>query len=371
MKGARRVGAVFLLCASLPGAVGAATYVKVADEWGTIQAAGPRGLSGGNRNWNIEGQATGFASSGTLRFYMTDLVSQLDTAFPGGWQVDKVTLAVEHDDAAFSAAGAVSVFHFTNDDLPITNGLSPDADAPPGNFATLSPSPLQYFDTATVNGQPVRVRLSDTTEPDMGTVTRVNDYAFAAQGDDNLDVLGTADNLVDPTGATNAAPDYSFSFPTVNPDDSLTTFATELATDSGDWSAGGLGTIIADIETGSDAISFIFASTEEGSGVAATYKGSPFGTLYPPRLYIEASAATPAGVLGDYNNNGIVDAADYVLWRSGGQLQNDPTPGVQNPGDYDYWRSRFGATRIREADWALARGSLFQSPRAPCCCSSA
>jgi autotransporter-associated beta strand protein len=54
---------------------------------------------------------------------------------------------------------------------------------------------------------------------------------------------------------------------------------------------------------------------------------------------------TPAAVLvqGDYNGNGIVDAADYVLWRNGGPLLNDPTPGVQ-AADYDFWRSRFGAT---------------------------
>src|SRR6476661_7815943 len=28
----------------------------------------------------------------------------------------------------------------------------------------------------------------------------------------------------------------------------------------------------------------------------------------------------------DYDNNGIVDAGDYVLWRKGGPLQNDATP---------------------------------------------
>ncbi|HEX3600222.1 MAG TPA: PEP-CTERM sorting domain-containing protein, partial [Lacipirellulaceae bacterium] len=49
------------------------------------------------------------------------------------------------------------------------------------------------------------------------------------------------------------------------------------------------------------------------------------------------------GVPGDYNGNGVVDAADYVLWRNGGPLQNDPTPGVQ-AADYTFWRSRFGAT---------------------------
>ena len=32
---------------------------------------------------------------------------------------------------------------------------------------------------------------------------------------------------------------------------------------------------------------------------------------------------------------------DYVVWRKGGPLVNDPTPGVQ-PGDYAYWRARYG-----------------------------
>jgi hypothetical protein len=51
------------------------------------------------------------------------------------------------------------------------------------------------------------------------------------------------------------------------------------------------------------------------------------------------------GVLGDYNNNGAVDAADYVLWRNGGPLQNEgDTPGTVNQADYTFWRSRFGAT---------------------------
>jgi hypothetical protein len=53
----------------------------------------------------------------------------------------------------------------------------------------------------------------------------------------------------------------------------------------------------------------------------------------------------PVGVLGDYNNNGTVDAADYVLWRNGGPLQNEGvTPSNTTPEDYDFWRARFGAT---------------------------
>ena len=50
----------------------------------------------------------------------------------------------------------------------------------------------------------------------------------------------------------------------------------------------------------------------------------------------------------DYNNNGVVDAADYVLWRKGGPLQNDATPADVGPDDYTYWRARFGGTPLTE-----------------------
>src|SRR4029079_18333437 len=51
----------------------------------------------------------------------------------------------------------------------------------------------------------------------------------------------------------------------------------------------------------------------------------------------------PQPVAGDYNGNGVVDAADYVLWRKGGQLANEvDTPGTVNAADYTAWRARFG-----------------------------
>ena len=50
------------------------------------------------------------------------------------------------------------------------------------------------------------------------------------------------------------------------------------------------------------------------------------------------------GLTGDYNNNGTVDAADYVLWRNGGPLMNDSTPAGVGPEDYGVWRANFGKT---------------------------
>jgi hypothetical protein len=64
---------------------------------------------------------------------------------------------------------------------------------------------------------------------------------------------------------------------------------------------------------------------------------------------IEVTGPAPPGVPGDYNNNDIVDAADYVLWRkylgSDTQLENevpDVTSGSVTADDYDAWRARFG-----------------------------
>jgi hypothetical protein len=54
------------------------------------------------------------------------------------------------------------------------------------------------------------------------------------------------------------------------------------------------------------------------------------------------------GVTGDYNDNGVVDAADYVAWRNANNtstvLPNDSTPGTVNQADYDVWRASFGRT---------------------------
>jgi hypothetical protein len=42
-----------------------------------------------------------------------------------------------------------------------------------------------------------------------------------------------------------------------------------------------------------------------------------------------------AGIPGDYSHNGIVDAADYVVWRKG-------LGTIYTQADYDVWRTHFG-----------------------------
>ena len=66
------------------------------------------------------------------------------------------------------------------------------------------------------------------------------------------------------------------------------------------------------------------------------------------------------GVPGDYNGNGAVDAADYVLWRNGGPLQNEvDNAGVVDAQDYVEWNARFGNTS------GSGSGSLSTSSAVP------
>lgn len=72
-----------------------------------------------------------------------------------------------------------------------------------------------------------------------------------------------------------------------------------------------------------------------GSGYGAALEGA-FSTDVVFTL-------TLPGLPGDYNGNGVVDGADYVLWRDGGPLQNEvDTPGTVDAADYTAWRARFG-----------------------------
>lgn len=73
--------------------------------------------------------------------------------------------------------------------------------------------------------------------------------------------------------------------------------------------------------------------------VVSKTAGAGFSTGFQ---VIEVGSPAPSG---DYNNNGVVDAADYVLWRNGGPLQNEvDTPGTVDAADYTAWRARFGNT---------------------------
>jgi hypothetical protein len=65
----------------------------------------------------------------------------------------------------------------------------------------------------------------------------------------------------------------------------------------------------------------------------------------------------PPGVAGDFNSDGIVDAADYIVWRNG-------LGTTYTQAGYDVWRANFGRTAAGAAAVAdtFANGSSANIP---------
>jgi hypothetical protein len=84
---------------------------------------------------------------------------------------------------------------------------------------------------------------------------------------------------------------------------------------------------------------------------------------------IRAIVGTTATVAGDYNEDGRVDAADYVVWR---KTLGEAVPvfsgadgngnGMVDQADYNFWRTRFGQPLVRGT--ASADGGPVPEPSA-------
>jgi hypothetical protein len=70
-----------------------------------------------------------------------------------------------------------------------------------------------------------------------------------------------------------------------------------------------------------------------------------------------------SGVEGDYNDDGVVNAADYTVWRNNGTLLNEGvSPNVIDIADYLFWKERFGATTPSGAGSAASVTSFVAVP---------
>jgi hypothetical protein len=83
---------------------------------------------------------------------------------------------------------------------------------------------------------------------------------------------------------------------------------------------------------------------------------------------IRAIVGTTPAVAGDYNQDGRVDAADYIVWRKSLGESVPVFSGADGDGngtidhaDYDFWRMRFGHPLIRGAGSA-ADGAIVPEP---------
>jgi hypothetical protein len=92
---------------------------------------------------------------------------------------------------------------------------------------------------------------------------------------------------------------------------------------------------------------------EVDAGQTAAVLGTVFNPAGARDLVFDFRAASPTtgAPMGDYNENGVVDAADYTVWRDRlGQIialpNEDPnaSPGMVAQDDYDVWKANFGST---------------------------
>jgi hypothetical protein len=87
-------------------------------------------------------------------------------------------------------------------------------------------------------------------------------------------------------------------------------------------------------------------SGEFDTAILPLFNGLSFDVIYNPQsVLLEVVAALP----GDYNDDGIVDAADYTTWRDNlgappGTLPNDFEGSPIGQAQYDVWVDNFGST---------------------------
>jgi hypothetical protein len=123
--------------------------------------------------------------------------------------------------------------------------------------------------------------------------------------------------------------------------------------------------------TGSPAIDAGDPSAQAGvDGVPVhDQRGAPFTRVFGGRIDIGAFEWQPPGfLLGDYNQNGGVDAADYSVWRdamgssalAAGTGADGNGDGVVDSWDYRLWKSNFGATLDALAGNGPGAGGLEQ-----------
>jgi len=119
----------------------------------------------------------------------------------------------------------------------------------------------------------------------------------------------------------------------------------------------------------------ILASGTFAPGVSPSFdtgsSGNVFTTLGNSTAFGNIASATMTTTVrvytasADYNHNGIVDGADYVIWRNyrgvsvpNGMFGDGNGDGIVNQPDYDLWRARYGMASGSGASESLSTGTV-------------
>ena len=227
----------------------------------------------------------------------------------------------------------------------------------PGNFVNLSGTTLE--DRPELAG----TVLVDTIRPfsvDLGggnfTTGTIQDTVLREDGTGTLDFSYRIINDVSSSGSI----------------DFVTRTAYTGSSTDVDWRSDGLGTIAPDqasrnaagdqvlfdffannlLFPGAESLFFFIKTDAIDFDEGGTGELAVTGNIGSNTFSFSTYQPAVPGVPGDYNDNGVVDAADYPLWRDNlgapteASINNNGDGGGVTASDYAYWKTRFGNTSV-------------------------
>jgi hypothetical protein len=188
-------------------------------------------------------------------------------------------------------------------------------------------------------GQQVQIQVSGgEAVSGIDFFVQVGDGGTTVGGDDTGPTITQVDFVTGTIFATNNTGVFTDPAPLI--------WGATTTTSTGTVAASGLLATLTVDTTGITSGQFDLLLNPPATGPTAFADAGVVTTLTNGSLHIGA----PPALTGDYNRNGTVDAADYVLWR---ETLNQMGPGLAADGnannevdaaDYNVWRTNFGRT---------------------------
>ena len=101
-------------------------------------------------------------------------------------------------------------------------------------------------------------------------------------------------------------------------------------------------------------VSLLLNGVMQANGI--TYGSTASSALFQSDEYFAGAGVVSVGLLGDFNSDGSVDAADYVTWR------NNPITFGGSPAGYDLWRTNLGQTSGSGSGGGFGAGTSIPEP---------